>query len=221
MGRTPGFLIPSLFPNEEELKKKLQKSNEDAGFTPLSEDFLHSAIVSQDYKPPLDENLLIHFGIKGMKWGVRNTDHPGASRSTNREARKDAVEFARAKLFYGQGAGTRRKLIKASVEAKSKKDPAYKAAFDHHLNQQDFGEHASKARSERRRKDVKAGVGKNARAVNRTINGPFAGPVVASTLLGAYGAARASGFDKKVMNAGKTFINQYRHGTKVDLSFLK
>lgn len=168
-----------------------------------------------------DEEYLMHFGVKGMKWGTRKNDLPGVPRSTNREARKDAAEFARAKMFYGEGAGTRRKLIKASVEAKAKKDPTYQAAFDHHLGQQDLSTHASKARTERRRKDVKAGVGKNARAVNRAINGPFAGPVAATVLLGAYGAARASGLDKKAMNIGRSFINQQRFGTKVDLSFLK
>lgn len=173
-----------------------------------------------DDKPPLDEALLMHVGVRGMKWGVRKSDHPGASRATNRTAHKDAVEFARAKLFYGEGAGNRRKLIKATVEAKSKKDPTYKAAFDHHLNQQDLSVHASKARGERRRKDIKSTTGKNARAINRAINGPFAGPVAATALLGAFGAARASGLDKKVMNAGRAFFNQARFGTRVDLSFL-
>lgn len=39
---------------------------------------------------------LAHHGVKGMKWGVR------------RHARKDAKEMARAKMFHGEGAGTRR-----------------------------------------------------------------------------------------------------------------
>jgi hypothetical protein len=219
MGRTPGYLIPSLFADEGELMDRLRQSNENAGFTPFNERLLHSMIIAQDDKPALDADLLIHYGVKGMHWGVRNSDHPGASRRTNREARKDAKEFARAKLFYGEGAGNRRKLIKATVEAKSKKDPTYKAAFDHHLAQQDLSVHAEKARGERRRKDAGAKVGKNARAVNRAINGPFAGPVVATTLLGAYGYAKTSGLDKKVMSAGKSFINNARFGTTVDLGF--
>ena len=84
-----------------------------------------------------------------MKWGVRRDNPSGVSRKTNREARKDAQEFARAKMFYGEGAGTRRKLIKAKVEGKSKKDPNYKKAFDQHLSNQDMSKHAEKARGER------------------------------------------------------------------------
>ncbi len=68
------------------------------------------------------EAFLEHFGVRGMKWGTRNSQRPaGVSRSTDRSASKDAKEFARAKQFYGVGAGTRRKHIKSTVEAKKKK----------------------------------------------------------------------------------------------------
>ena len=43
---------------------------------------------------------LYHFGVLGMKWGHHKTI---------RNAKKDTHEFARAKMFYGEGAGTRRK----------------------------------------------------------------------------------------------------------------
>ena len=89
---------------------------------------------------PLQEDLafLEHYGVKGQRWGHRKDSTPGVSRKTDREAKKDAEEFARAKLFYGQGAGTRRKLIKATVEAKSKRDPSYAKAFDNHLGNRIF-----------------------------------------------------------------------------------
>lgn len=57
---------------------------------------------------------LMHYGVKGMKRGVR---------------RRDAKEFTQAKMYYGEGAGNRRKLIKATVKARSK-DPLYKSEFD-------------------------------------------------------------------------------------------
>lgn len=100
------------------------------------------------------EEYISHYGKKGMKWGVRSTRPEGVQRSTNRIAKKDAHEFARAKSFYGEGAGTRRKLIKQKVEARSSRDSSYKKAFDHHLKNQDQSKHATKAVSERRRKDT-------------------------------------------------------------------
>ena len=103
-------------------------------------------------------DFLEHFGVKGMQWGVRKERAPGVSNKTDKEASKDASEFARAKMFYGEGAGTRRKLIKASVDAKSAKDPNYKKAFDFHLAKQDMSTHAEKARSERKHTDTKKNV---------------------------------------------------------------
>lgn len=152
------------------------------------------------------DDFLEHFGVKGMKWGVRKNAAPGVTSKTNREASKDAQEFARAKLFYGEGAGNRRKLIKAKVEAKSKRDPKYKEAFDHHLARQDLGKHANKAQSERKRKDVKKGVGKTARGINRAINGPFATPLAATAAVGVFGLAKAKGYDKVVMDAGRKLV---------------
>lgn len=163
-----------------------------------------------DTKPPLDDDLLIHYGVPGMKWGVRKNNYEGASNRTNKEARKDANEFARAKLFYGEGAGTRRKLIKAQVEAKAKRDPAYKAAFDHHMSRQDLGRHAEKARGERKRKDRREGVRKTGNAINRSINGPFAGSA-AIALIGAGTAyAQQSGLLDRTMASARSAMNNRR-----------
>ena len=120
---------------------------------------------------PEDEEFLAHFGVKGMKWGQRKGAIPGVSGKTNRAAKKDAKEFARAKMFYGEGAGTRRKLIKATVEAKSKKDPSYKKAFDTHLGNQDMASQASKARSERKRKDAATKTKQRAGFLARKVTG--------------------------------------------------
>lgn len=107
---------------------------------------------------------LVHYGVKGMKWGVRNSDRPkGTPRRTERQAKRDAKEAARAKMFYGEGAGTRRKLINKSVEARSKRDAAYKEAFNRNLAKQDLSTHANKAISERRRKDFASGTKRTAR----------------------------------------------------------
>lgn len=138
---------------------------------------------------PLKEDILFleHFGVKGMHWGVRSSKVSGVSSKTNKDAKKDAEEFARAKLFYGDGAGTRRKLIKATVEAKSKKDPSYAKAFESHFQNQDLSTHASKARTERKRTDNKTKRKQRAGFIARKLSGEQGtqAAIVAVTISGA------------------------------------
>lgn len=117
------------------------------------------------------EDFLAHYGVKGMKWGVRKDRPGGVSRRVDRDAQKDAKEFAAAKAFYGTGAGNRRKLIKQTVEAKSKRIPGYKKAFDSHLDNQDMSKHASKAVKERKSTDRRTRNKQRAGAVARTLTG--------------------------------------------------
>lgn len=147
---------------------------------------------------------LYHFGVKGMKWGVRK-DRPaelqGIPGKTIREAKRDANEHAKAKMFYGEGAGTRRKLIKAKVNAKSK-DPAYKKAFDYHTDNQDMAKRSSQARGERKRKDVVKGTAKTARGVkNLALK---TGAPVTLTAVAAYGAYQNPTVRRTVNNAAST-----------------
>lgn len=163
------------------------------------------------------EDFLAHYGVKGMKWGVRKADSrpEGVSARVNRDAKKDAREFARAKMFYGEGAGTRRKLIKATVEQKSKRDPSYKKAFDFHVDAQDMSKHAAKAQSERRRKDVTAKTTKTARGVHRQLTGGFGNVSMASAAIaGGYVVAKQTGADKVVINAAKTGFNNARRAAQ-------
>lgn len=171
-------------------------------------------LIGADDKPSLEE--LVHFGVRGMHWGVRKSRTPGVSARTDREAKKDAQEFARARAFFGEGAGTRRKLIKGIVEGKSKRDPAYKKAFDKHLADQDLATHVEKAKGERRRKDVKKGVGKTVRGTRHVLlgNPQYASAVVALSVGGALWAHRA-GIDKLILNAGKKTIRQMRGSSTI------
>lgn len=157
------------------------------------------------------EAHLAHYGIKGMRWGVRRGNLESVSNRTNKEARRDADEFARAKMFYGEGAGNRRKLIKAKVEAKSKRDPNYQKAFDHHLGRQDMAKQAEKARGERKRTDRKEGVRKTANSINRAISGPFAGSAAVALVTAGAMYARNSGMAEAATTRATTAFNQMRN----------
>lgn len=123
---------------------------------------------------------LMHYGVKGMKWGVR------------RRARRDAKEFTQAKMYYGEGAGNRRKLIKATVKARSK-DPLYKSEFDKAVANTDMSKRASQARRQRGRKNARNSAGKTVRGVGNIATGNVgrAGGALALGYLGYQGAKAA------------------------------
>lgn len=73
-------------------------------------------------------------------------------------------EFTQAKMYYGEGAGNRRKLIKATVKARSK-DPFYKSEFDKAVANTDMSKRASQARRQRGRKNARNSAGKTVRGV--------------------------------------------------------
>ena len=148
---------------------------------------------------------LYHYGVKGMKWGVRKTQN---------QAKKDAKEFARAKMFYGEGAGTRRKLIKNTVQERSK-DPVYKKAFDDALSKQDMAKHAQKAKSERKRKDAVNQTKKTGRGlVNMATGHPErVGAGLAALAVGVT-IAHKTGVDKIITDYAKTTVSKVANGVR-------
>ena len=149
----------------------------------------------------VEEYYLQHFGVKGMKWGVRKNRPEGVSRRTNRQAKKDAKEYTKAKMYYGEGAGTRRKLINKTVETKAKKDPSYKKAFDAHVENTDYAKRAQQARSQRKSTDTKNAVVKTGKQVSHALRGnsQYAG-------FGAMAVAAAGTYAWQ--NGGGDFIRQ-------------
>ena len=155
-------------------------------------------------------SYLYHSGIKGMKWGVR------------RKAKKDAKEYTKAKSFYGEGAGTRRKLIKQKVEYNSKHIPGYKEAFDHYVKNTDMSKRASQAVRERKVKDAKNSAGKAVRGVGNILAGRM--QFVGGSMLIGYTALRIGqryGYITsnevlmdKAYNIGKNVMREFKNGGK-------
>lgn len=139
----------------------------------------------------LDNDVALeHYGVKGMKWGVRL------------EAKRDANKFAKAKMYYGEGAGTQRKLIKATVESKRKKDSKYGEAFDYYMDNQNMATRAQQARTKRRTTDATNSVRKTARGIGHIINGNSMYASAAAAAI--YGAAKFTGADKAAKTAYNT-----------------
>lgn len=87
--------------------------------------------------------------------------------SLKKMAAKDAAKWARAEMFFGEGAGTRRKLLTAEIDQKAYSIPGYLEAFQAAYNKQDMAEHAIKAAKERKHLDSASFINKNAKAIIR------------------------------------------------------
>lgn len=132
------------------------------------------------------DDELYHYGVKDMKWGVRR-----AERKTRKQARKDAQETARSKMYYGEGAGVHRRNINSVVRQRSK-DPIYKKAFDEEYSKQDMGKAHRDAERQRKTTDrvepIKTGIGRGAKKAVRagTKSIMFAATTAATTATAYY-----------------------------------
>ena len=85
--------------------------------------------------------------------------------SVTKDAAKDAAEYAAAQMSYGEGAGTRRKLIESAVAYKIERIPGYFQAFENSMHTQDITKHVKNAKRSRKTKDIGAVTSKNIKAI--------------------------------------------------------
>jgi hypothetical protein len=126
----------------------------------------------------------------------------------NKLAATDAAKWARAEMFFGEGAGTRRKLLDADITHKSVHFPGYGKAFDKAYEKQNFADHAIRAAKERKRLDRSHTLGKNVRALargdRRGMSNGFAAVVIVVAV------AKFTGYDKVALDKGKVYHSKLK-----------
>lgn len=132
-------------------------------------------------------------------------DRPDGTKDTDRlkkDAKKDAEDMARAKAYYGEGAGNRRKQIRNRISERMK-DPDYKTEYEKQLAAQDMSKHQKAANRERHVQDAKNTAAKTARGIKNLLLGVGSASLTAVAL---YNAAKITGADKKIAELGKKAV---------------
>ena len=143
-------------------------------------------------------------GIGSRTSGVYdNGDGTKDMKRLKKDAHKDAEDMARAKAYYGEGAGNSRKQIRNRISERMK-DPDYKAEYEKHLAAQDMSKHQKAANRERKMEDTKKSAAKIGRGIKNLILGVGTTSLAAISL---YNAAKMVGADKKIAEFGKKALN--------------
>lgn len=117
-------------------------------------------------------------------------------------ASEDAANWAYAEMFFGEGAGTRRKLLEATIATRVERITGYHEAFKKAYEKQDMAKHAINAAKERQRLDHIGFIGKNFKAIVRG-DVRNVSPVLLVGLVGAY-YAHQTGLDRRMYRWART-----------------
>ena len=159
-----------------------------------------------------EETAVRRAGGKGRRRAKESgSDSKSPSFSTKRLAKKDAKEYATAKMYYGEGAGNRRKLIKNTVEQRRKDRPGYSEEFDRRLSNTNWDKTVKKARSQRARNTTISKAAQTGRGIVHALNGnTMYASAAALTVVGGYKVMKNTGMDKVVAYNAKRILNDLR-----------
>lgn len=120
---------------------------------------------------------------------------------TKKTAAKDAYRWAYAEMFFGEGAGIRRKHLSVELHQKFATIPGYKEAFDKAFEKLNLADIAIKAAKERKKLD-------RGKFISRNVKGLLSGnksSLTNTVLLGvtAYTIAHQTGLDKVIVEETK------------------
>jgi hypothetical protein len=128
-------------------------------------------------------------------------------------AAKDAESWLAAEMAYGEGAGTRRKLVSADIEGKQWSMPGYFEAFQAAYEQLDKTKFAKEAIKERKHLDRVGYASKNFRALKAgKIQNLSTGVYV---IVGGAYLAHVTGYDKKIEAEAKRLIKKAKDEIEV------
>jgi hypothetical protein len=123
-----------------------------------------------------------------------------SDKAVKKMAEKDAERWAAAEMFYGEGAGTRRKLLNAEILTKSQ-DTLYAKTLHEAYEKLDMNKFAEMAIKERKALDRAAKASQNMRALK---NGNYQNLTTGVAVVVGLGyAAHVTGYDKVIIAEAK------------------